>query len=282
MPNRVTQYYYDWRDRQVATKNAVASTEYTTDNTHFITYTDLDNLGEAMASYTYDGDTVTVSFTGSVPDKPSSSLLRAKTSMLYDEQGRVFRTTKYSVDPSSGSFSTASTDTIVSNVWYDHRGEVVASHTSGGATNKMTYDGPGRVVVSYVTDGGAVNNTTSADTILMGWSNATSNTADVVIEQTEYAYDGDGNVIMQVDRQRFDNDTSSALGALINISDTTGHAARVYVVSNYYDAADRLIMTVNVGTNGGTVYTRARQCHRQHPRGFGADHGLHLQCGGRT
>src|SRR5262249_13745936 len=37
---------------------------------------------------------------------------------------------------------------------------------------------------------------------------------------------------------------------------TTSPKHRVSYVASYYDAADRLIATVNVGTNGGTAYTR--------------------------
>lgn len=40
-----------------------------------------------------------------LPDKPSSSLLRARTTTDYDDQGRVFRTRVYSVDPSTGAIS---------------------------------------------------------------------------------------------------------------------------------------------------------------------------------
>ena len=64
--------------------------------------------------------------------------------------------------------------------------------------------------------------------------------------------DADGNAIVTIDRQRFDNET--ATGALGDPNTTP--KARVYYAATYYDAADRLTATVDVGTNGGTAWTR--------------------------
>jgi RHS repeat-associated protein len=252
--DRVTQFYYDWRDRLVATKGAVQNgSENASDNTHFITYRDLDNLGEVTANSTYDGDTVTISDTNGVPNKPSSSLLRAKTATLYDDQGRPYETITYSVDPSNGSYSTASSDTIVSNVWYDHRSDVIASHVSGSPTDKYTYDGAGRMTFSYVTDGGAVNNTSSPGTILSSWSAADTVSNDIVLNQTQYTYDADGNVIMATTRQRFDDASTTSKGSLGTPTSTGSAHARVSYLLSYYDAANRLIETVDAGTNGAVL-----------------------------
>ena len=90
--DRVTQNYYDWRDRLLASKSGVQGSESTSDNSHPISYVVLDNLGEATASYQYDGDNVSVTTTSGVPNQPSSSLLRAKSTAAYDEQGRVYET----------------------------------------------------------------------------------------------------------------------------------------------------------------------------------------------
>src|SRR5437667_125891 len=53
-------------------------------------------------------------------------------------------------------------------------------------------------------------------------------------------------------RQRFHDET--ATGTLGN--PTTGPKARVSYVASYYDAGNRLTDTVDVGTNGGSAYTR--------------------------
>jgi YD repeat-containing protein len=98
---RVTQNFYDWRDRQVATKAGVQANEDTT--THRpITYTEYDNLGEVTAQERYDGDTVTITTSNGVPQKPPQSLRRSRTETLYDEQGRVYRTQQYDVSPTDG------------------------------------------------------------------------------------------------------------------------------------------------------------------------------------
>src|SRR5262249_39970132 len=62
----------------------------------------------------------------------------------------------------------------------------------------------------------------------------------------------DGNAILVTNRQRFHDET--ATGALGN--PTTSPKARVNSQAMYYDAANRLIASVDVGTNGGTAYTR--------------------------
>src|SRR5439155_11502586 len=61
-----------------------------------------------------------------------------------------------------------------------------------------------------------------------------------------------GNAIFVTTKDRFDNETQG--GALGN--PTTHPYARVSYLANYYDAANRLTDSVNVGTNGGTAYTR--------------------------
>src|SRR5262249_49599121 len=97
--NRVTQYAYDWRDRLVASKAGVQTTEDT--STHRpISYRELDNLGEVTAQEQYDGDGASIVDANSdgVPDKPSASLLRARRTSSFDDQGRVYRTQMYSVN----------------------------------------------------------------------------------------------------------------------------------------------------------------------------------------
>jgi hypothetical protein len=72
---RQSQYFFDWRDRQVASKDGVQTSEDAT--THRpIWYSVLDNLGEATTVQHYDGDGVTMTFSNGVPNAPSASLLR--------------------------------------------------------------------------------------------------------------------------------------------------------------------------------------------------------------
>jgi hypothetical protein len=108
--------------------------------------------------------------------------------------------------------------------------------------SKTRYDGVGRSLVSYASDGGG-------DT---AWSHARTVTGDNVLEQGEFTYDNFGNTIFIKAKQRFHDET--ATGAL----DNPGAApkARVAYAASYYDAALRLTHAVDVGTNGGSNYTR--------------------------
>jgi RHS repeat-associated protein len=235
---RVTQQYFDWRDRRVASKDGVQGSEDT--STHRpITYTTFDNLDEVTQVQQYDGDGVTLTSSNGVPQAPAAGLLRAQTTTSYDEAGRVYQTQVYSVDPSSG---TVSSNALTTNTWYGHRGQVLETSSPGGVVTKDQYDGAGRVTVTYTTDGASGSS----------WTAAASVTGDNVLQQVEYTYDIDGNVILTITRQR--NHDESATGSLGNA--TTSPKARVSYVAAYYDAANRLTATVDVGTNGGSAYSR--------------------------
>jgi RHS repeat-associated protein len=235
---RVCQYFFDFRDRLVASKCGVQAAEDTT--THRpITYDTYDNLNEVTSHSQYDGDGVTITTTNGVPNAPAANLLRAYSTTSYDDQSRVFQTNVYSVDPTTGSVSANS---LVTRFFFDHRGNSIEQSDPGGLVNKTRYDGAGRQTVRYITDGGSGTDWTAANTV----------SGDIVLEQMENQYDANGNTVLTADRQRFHDET--ATGALGNPS--AGPHARVYFTASYFDAADRLTASVDVGTNGGTAYTR--------------------------
>jgi uncharacterized delta-60 repeat protein/RHS repeat-associated protein len=236
--NRVCQYFFDWRDRLVASKCGVQGTEDSTTNRPIV-YTTYDNLDEVTSTSQYDGDGVTITSTSGVPNAPSASLLRACSTSEYDDQGRVFKSHVFSVDPTSGAVSSTS---LTTSTWYDHRGDVIKTQAPGGLVTKDSYDGAGRLSTEYSSDGGGDST----------WADATNVTGDNVLEQQEFTFDANSNVIIAIDRQRFHDET--ATGALGN--PTTGPKARVYYSTNYYDLADRLTASVNVGTNQGNAYSR--------------------------
>src|SRR5262249_41925037 len=72
------------------------------------------------------------------------------------------------------------------------------------------------------------------------------------LRQTENTYDLSGNVTQTVMRERFHDET--ATGELGNA--TTVPKARVSYSASYFDAANRTTTLVNVGTNGGSAWTR--------------------------
>jgi RHS repeat-associated protein len=107
---------------------------------------------------------------------------------------------------------------------------------------KTQYDGMGRPVKTFISDGGGDS----------GWTDADDVTGDYVLEQTESAYDIFSNPTLVTQKARFHDE--SATGALGSASQSP--YARVSYLAAYFDAADRVTDLVNVGTNGGTAYTR--------------------------
>jgi RHS repeat-associated protein len=237
---RVSQYFYDFRDRQVANKSGVQATENDGTNRP-ITYTVYDNLDEPVLEQEYTGDGVSINTVNGVPQPPAASLLRAQTATSYDDQGRVYREQVYDVNPITGAVSTAA---LTTNTYYDHRGDEIATSEPGGTWTKDVYDGAGRLTTEFMTDGGGGTS----------WPAAGSVSGDIVLEQTQSVYDGNGIVIETMDSQRFHNATGT--GALGGPTSTTPPPARVSYTASYYDAVDRLTETANVGTNGGAAYTR--------------------------
>src|SRR5579884_851761 len=236
--NRVTDYWYDWRDRLVAQKSGVESNENDGVNRPIIVTT-YDNLDEATETQQYVGDSVTQTISGGVLQALPASDLRAQEMDSYDEQGRLYQTQVYDVNPSTGAVSSSA---LTTKYYYDHRGNLIAESDPGGLWSKSQYDGAGRDVMDYSTDG-------AGGTL---WSGAASVTYDTVLEQVQTVYDADSNPIETIDSQRFHNATGSgALG-----SPTSGIGARVYYAAEYYDNVDRVIADVDAGTNGGAAWTR--------------------------
>jgi YD repeat-containing protein len=236
--NRVTNQYFDWRDRLVASKSGVQTSEDSTTHRPIIYYT-LDNLAETTATDHYDGDGVSITSTNGVPNPPSSSLLREHSTASYDDQGRVYLGHRFSVDQTNGTISTSSLNT---NTWYDHRGDVIKVLQPGGVAQKSVYDGASRLTKRYATDGGG-------DTT---WSDASNVTGDAVLSETITTYDANSNPILVTTKDRFHDETATGeLG-----DPNTSPKSRNSYVASYYDTANRLTGTVDVGTNGGSAYTR--------------------------
>lgn len=241
---RVTETFYDFRNRPVAVKSGVGTSESESVQRR-VTYTEYDNLDRVVVIEDYDGDTVTIGSTSGVPDRPSASRLRAKTTLAYDEQGQLYRTDGFNIDPSTGATNGTSLKTWN---WYDTRGDLKKTLQPGGLATKYTYDGAGRVVKQYATDSGGdvVPGSTG------NWDNAQDVEYDNVLQQAETTYDAAGNAIFVTTRQHFHDDGN--MGELSNISGTP--KARVSYQAFYYDKANRVTDSVDVGTNGGSAYTR--------------------------
>jgi RHS repeat-associated protein len=236
---RVTQNFYDWRDRLVASKQGVQNEE--TDDTHRpILYTAYDNLGQAISKEQYDGDGVSIRIgSDGGPVRPAASKLRVLSTTDYDDQGRAFATHVYNVNQTSGTVPDYS---LTAATWFNHRGQAIKTAQPGGKVTKTVYDGAGRAVTTYETDGLGDSDWTDAGTVA----------ANNVLRQAETRYDANGNVIFVIQKERFHDETETGeLG-----SPTVGPKARVSYTASYFDAANRATDKVDVGTNGGTAYER--------------------------
>ena len=93
--NRVTQDAYDWRDRLVEKSLACKAARTRPPIARSLT-SSTTTWAKPSTQESFDGDGVQLSTLGStagVPNAPSSSLLRAKATQSYDDQGRVYQST---------------------------------------------------------------------------------------------------------------------------------------------------------------------------------------------
>jgi YD repeat-containing protein len=226
-------------------KSGVAGTLATEDPSvnRPLSFIDYDNLGRVTGTSVFDGDGVWVidANADGAPDKPAAGLLRSSQVSLYDAQDRAYRTQELFVDQTTGAVGPPR---LTTNLFYDRRGNVAAVHSPNAPVMQSRYDGAGRLSTSFTL--GNVPSTT--------WASATSLAASLILEQTEYTYDAASNVIQTTNRQRFHDASTTAFGSLG--TPTAGIPARVSYATSYYDSADRLTASVNVGTNGGVAYVR--------------------------
>ena len=241
--DRVSQFAYDFRDRQVASKSGVETIESESTNRP-VMYQVYDNMSRVTSRSQYDGDGVSIQTDANndgTPDMPDASRRRRLSNTLYDNQSRVFRAEEILVDQSTGA---AGSVKLQSNGWYDKRGNTIQTTQPNGPAMQMRTDGAGRQSVAYV-----LGNIPSGS-----WSAAGSLSTAIVLSQQETIYDANGNVIQTIGRERFHDADPTATGALGTAS--SGIRARVSTRTSYFDAADRVIASVDLGTNGGVAYTR--------------------------
>ncbi len=247
---RVTKLYYDWRNRLVASKAGVDDEDEGDEdenvNRPLFVYA-WNNVGDLLMTEQYDGDAVTEAPSPGSADcardgtgEDDFDLRRSCSSTAYDAQGRPYAEFTYSVDQADGSSS--SSDKLTAGLWYDRRGNVIKTVSPGGLVYKTQYDGLGRPVSQFVSEGGGDSD----------WEDAAIVDSDYILEQTETDYDINSNPIQVTHRARFhDEDDTGALG-----DHDTAPYARVSYAAMYYDEANRLIGSVNFGTNGASSFTR--------------------------
>ena len=188
-PHRVTQLWYDWRNRLVATKAGVgdASTREP------ITYNHLDNLGRAWRTEVYDG--VGVSLSQADPQPPAAAGVRARTDVEFDDRSQPHRVTLYSVAPtydSTGQETAWVLDagtTVVTMNYHDGRGNLAKSIAPGGLTTQYHRDGAGRL-----------------DRVKIG-------TGTTWLEEISSRYDANGNPVLVTTTQRGPTETRTTFVA---------------------------------------------------------------------
>ena len=205
-----------------------------------------DNLDELTGIVQYDGDGIALT------DPLPATKLRTLQGFAYDDLGQLDQVRNYSVDPSTGAVSAdAATNSLVTSIFHDRRGNEVATYAPGGLVTKAKYDGAGRLVLESATDGAGG----------AAWSNAITTAGDHVLAQTRITYDAASRPILVARAERFHNAPSASTGDLITatngrVSFNGTPISRVSYSTAYYDAADRVTATVDLGTNGGTTYSR--------------------------
>src|SRR5262249_33631531 len=147
-------------------------------------YRELDNLGQVLAVEQYDGDGFTTELVAGVPVIPAAfaDQRRARLATDFDDQGRVYRRRTFNVSQSDGTFDPSRS--LATDLWYDHRGQLVKAVVPGGVVSKTQYDSVGRSTLTYLSDGGG-------DT---SWADALTVTADQVLSQAEFTYDANSNL----------------------------------------------------------------------------------------
>jgi RHS repeat-associated protein len=236
---RVTYYGNDWRDRQVYMVNPPDASGNVT-----YTMTTYDNQDEAVETqqYWYKGTDLAADLAAAVAASTSTTLntsdvLLSQSTSAYDDRGQVYQIEQYGVDASTG---TADSGPLVSNSWYDPRGNVIKYQPLGSSTFTFSqYNSDDELTVQYV----------GTDTVDTGYPSLTAPVANATVyEQTEDQYDADGNVIFEIDRERSASTTGT--GALDAAN------SRSTYVGMWYDQAGRRIETANFGTaapgSGGT------------------------------
>jgi len=227
---RVSLFAYDWRNRQVATKSgakATLSDETTSGEVELnrpVTYTVYTNLNQTYIVTVYDGDGIDINLdsnSNGVPDDPydltaNQSKLRARTSMDYDKQGRVYQTFVNQVNQSTGASASPS---IINSFKHDKRGLVIETVDPRSISTYFEYDGVGRQT-----------KVTTADPDNYGGSNGS---LTALVKHT--AYDLNGNVEWVV----------------INPSSYSNLASNALVTTYEYDKINRQTKMKQADPSGG-------------------------------
>lgn len=201
--SRITTFGYDFRNRRVWINGEM----------DLYVECGFDNLDHLIRTDNRDGSV--------------GSILLERRETSFDEQGRVYQTSRYDVDPSTGALG----NKLLDNTWHDANGNVIQSQSAASeAWTKTTFDGLNRAIRTQIgfTDGAG----------------------DKVQEQTDVTFDEAGSVIVTSFLQRLHDDTTSTGPLVANVN------ARPQYVAAWFNGVGQQIASTNYGTNNGQAFVR--------------------------
>lgn len=215
--SRVTDYGYDYRNRRISA----------------------DGEEDFYEAYAYDNlDRLTVT---EQKNTTSGGALVAKKETAYDNRGRGYLKTNYSVSAGSTGIG------IKEKSWFSATGKLIKYQARDSRSfEKMEYDGIGRVIKSFTCF--------DADEADTNYAAADDVSGDTVMKQSEIDYDSSNNITEVVLRERFHDATGTG-----ELTDPEGSQpkARVSYLALYPDAVGRQQALANYGTNDGATFNRS-------------------------
>jgi RHS repeat-associated protein len=238
---RKTRIFYDWRNRVVMETGPLPP----------FSVQEYDNLDRVVRRGLFEE----LPSGGAIPSLTTfNSDRELLTFSFYSQRGVAYRQ-EVATEPSDAEPSSHDGRSVLAtNRWFDQIGRAIASDSPNGPASKSTFDGLGRPEVVYVTDRagdddpgeGSFEDTYSLST------HAAVVTGDHILEQSEFGYVESGIAAGLLERSihrsrvHSDDDDTGALTASGSIN--TFHAT-------IYDAANRVLQSVEYGTNAATFST---------------------------
>ncbi|QKK07512.1 MAG: hypothetical protein HND58_04595 [Planctomycetota bacterium] len=253
---RVTEYLHDARGRTIVTISPQAPHS-------LVKY---DEQGNVLASASYK------SSTGLDATDDPESLATNRVSLsasVHDAMGRAYESRVYQINQSTGAIELISSNDkhLRTLTWYDPEGRVMK--TEGQQTTKTRYDRIGRATHRFVLadDDDSQYGHASATTAI--WDSddyQTSLANDKVATESQTVYEAlTGNALMSVSIERDYDDygggqSTGELDSNADADDLLVTAAnlsgRCQIRAMWYDELDRVVDTVQYGTNGGSNFDR--------------------------
>ena len=219
--DRVTDFLYDFRNREIDTRTSDGTTL-------FIAVTAYNNVDDILSQTAYH-------------TTPVAANRIAFSEQIHDLRSRVFEEKIYGVDPATGNLTHA----LVAGTWFDPDDNIISQTPAGrSSATKTQFNGRNLPVITYEVVPGT----------LAAGAPANDVSDDIVVEQIETGYDGASNPISTVTKMRLPDATGKgALGSATGAQPR----ARVSWMEDYFDGVGRSRFGADFGTNGGIAPIRS-------------------------